>query len=49
MLEHLVPYSPAGIGGVYRTEDTDEDGYEGYCIDSADVWGLAEGLTEEKP
>ncbi len=50
MLEHFVPYdSFLRVGEVYCTEDTDEYRYYGYCIDSADVRGLAEGLTEEKP
>ncbi|PBK62364.1 hypothetical protein ARMSODRAFT_964212 [Armillaria solidipes] len=49
MLEHFVPYSFPRSGKVYQTEDTDEAWCEGYCINSADVWGLAEGLMEEKP
>ncbi len=49
LLEHFVPYSCFWIGDVSGTEDTDEDQYYGYCIDSVDVQGLAEGLTEEKP
>ncbi len=49
VLKHFVPYSYQWLGGVHRTEEIDEDWYDGYCIDSADVRGLAEGLTGEKP
>ncbi len=50
MLEHSVSYSlPWSVGDVDRTEDTNEDEYEGSCIDSAEVRGLSDGLTEEKP
>ncbi len=48
MLKHFMPYSPPWPGKVLRTEDTDEDWYEGYCIDSADVRGLAGIQKEEK-
>ncbi|KAK0430123.1 hypothetical protein EV421DRAFT_1913380 [Armillaria borealis] len=47
MLKHFVPYSLPWPGNVCRTEDTDEEWYEGYCIDSTDVWGLAEGQKEK--
>ncbi len=46
MLKHFVPYSFPRPRHVHRR---DEDWYDGYCIDSADVRGLADGLTEEKP
>ncbi len=49
MLKHVMPYSVPWLTHVRRTEDTDEDWYEGYWIDSADVRGLADGLKEEKP
>ncbi len=48
-LDHFVSYSYSWPGEVLRTEDTNEDWSVGYCIDSADVQGFAEGLTEEKP
>ncbi|KAK0224348.1 hypothetical protein IW262DRAFT_1433807 [Armillaria fumosa] len=35
--------------GYVNHRDTDGDWYDGYCIDSADVWGLDEGLTEGWP
>ncbi|KAK0235563.1 hypothetical protein EDD85DRAFT_955130 [Armillaria nabsnona] len=49
MIKHIVPYSLPRSRNLHCTEDTDEDWYEGYFIDSAYVQGLAEGLTEEKP
>ncbi|KAK0479167.1 hypothetical protein IW261DRAFT_1626405 [Armillaria novae-zelandiae] len=53
MLEPLpysvgVRFSVSWVGKIYKTEDTDEDWYEGYCIHSADVRGLDEGLKEGK-
>ncbi|PBK62310.1 hypothetical protein ARMSODRAFT_943196 [Armillaria solidipes] len=47
MFKCFVPPSLPWPGNVCRTENTDEDWYEGYCIDSADVWGLAEGQKEK--
>ncbi len=38
--KHFVSYSYLLPREVHRTEDTDEDGYEGYCIDSAEGAGL---------
>ncbi|KAK0429886.1 hypothetical protein EV421DRAFT_1940574 [Armillaria borealis] len=49
MLKHSVPYSFLLPGKVDQTEGTDADWYEGYCIHSADVRGLDDGLKEEKP
>ncbi len=50
MLKHSASYSLFWpVGDVGRTEDTDADWYEGFCIDSADVRGLAERQEEEKP
>ncbi len=49
MVKKVVPYSFPWHGEVHRTEDTDEDWYEGYCIDSADLRGVAEIQKEEKP
>ncbi len=46
-LKHFEPYPSSWSGHVQKTEGTDTNWFEGYCIDSADVWGLAEGLTEE--
>ncbi len=48
-LKQFVPYSSPWPRDVGRSEETDEDWYEGHCIHSADVRGLAKGLTEEKP
>ncbi|KAK0479183.1 hypothetical protein IW261DRAFT_1593759 [Armillaria novae-zelandiae] len=47
-IKHFVPRSYLWPGDV-RQGDTDGDWYEGYCIDSAYVRGLDEGLKEEKP
>ncbi len=49
MLEHFVSYLYSWSAKVHWKEDTDEDWYEGYCIHLADVRGLAEGMSEEKP
>ncbi|KAK0224345.1 hypothetical protein IW262DRAFT_1549023 [Armillaria fumosa] len=35
--------------GYAEQGDTDRDWYEGYCIESADVRGLDEGLKKGKP
>ncbi|KAK0479159.1 hypothetical protein IW261DRAFT_1593739 [Armillaria novae-zelandiae] len=47
-LDHRPPTSKSLLGYLDH-KDTDGDWYEGYCIDSADVGGLDEGLEEEKP
>ncbi|KAK0224352.1 hypothetical protein IW262DRAFT_1493122 [Armillaria fumosa] len=45
-----ITYHPSDVqpGDVYQ-RDTDEDLYHGYCIDSAHVSGLDEGLKEGQP
>ncbi|KAK0224350.1 hypothetical protein IW262DRAFT_886459 [Armillaria fumosa] len=47
-IKHFPPGSLLCPGEV-KHGDTDGDWYEGYFIESADVWGLDEGLKEEKP
>ncbi|PBK62362.1 hypothetical protein ARMSODRAFT_1008301 [Armillaria solidipes] len=47
--KHFVPYLSFGPGPVEQTEDTGTDWYEGFCIDSAHVQGLDEGLEGGKP
>ncbi|KAK0499227.1 hypothetical protein EDD18DRAFT_66033 [Armillaria luteobubalina] len=42
-------HSSFGKPGWVNHSDTDGDWYKGYCIHSADVWGLDEGLTEGQP
>ncbi len=49
MLKYFLPHSFLWLGDIVWSEDTDEDWYDSYCVYSADVWGLAGGLTEEKP
>ncbi len=44
--KHFVPYSGSWPGPVKHIDDTDTDWYEGFCIDSVDVCGLAEGQKE---
>ncbi len=46
---HFVPYWCESLGDVTQIEDTDADWYEGFCIDSADVQGLQEGIKEANP
>ncbi|KAK0479138.1 hypothetical protein IW261DRAFT_1365394 [Armillaria novae-zelandiae] len=41
--------SPIWWGGYVKHGDTDQDWYEGYFIETADVRGLDEGLEKEKP
>ncbi|SJL13332.1 uncharacterized protein ARMOST_16772 [Armillaria ostoyae] len=45
----FVSYSHSWPGYVKQIKDTDTDSYKGYCVYSADVQGLAEGLKEEMP
>ncbi|KAK0224363.1 hypothetical protein IW262DRAFT_1459416 [Armillaria fumosa] len=47
-IEHSV-YCPFQWAGEVKRRDTDGDWYEGYCIESAHVRGLDEGLKKGKP